>query len=285
MDHARTRYLDAKRTVDERGFDRRVRERLLDELPPSPSVVEFGAGVGVTVPRLLEWEITAGSYRGIERDGDLVTYARSSRADAIESSGYAVERSDRGFTAATADSAQTLDVAFEQGDALSVDAAEADLVIAQAFADLVPLDDLVAALERTTRPGGFAYLPITFDGQTLFQPDHPADEAVERAYHAAIDAEDGRDVRAGRHLLDRLRAADGRLVAAGPSDWIVRPRDGAYPADEAHFLSCILDFVADALAGSAVEGADDWLATRREQLAAGELTYVAHQYDLLYETP
>ena len=29
----------------------------------------------------------------------------------------------------------------------------------------------------------------------------------------------------------------------------------------------------------------DWLAARREHLAAGELTYVAHQYDLLYRAP
>jgi hypothetical protein len=44
-----------------------------------------------------------------------------------------------------------------------------------------------------------------------------------------------------------------------------------------------LGFVADAI--EEVPGGDDWLATRRAQLAAGELTFVAHGYDLLWRAP
>jgi hypothetical protein len=69
------------------------------------------------------------------------------------------------------------------------------------------------------------------------------------------------------------------------SDWIVRPRDGGYPADESFFLDCILEFVAAALAARDDADTADWPDTRRAQRAAGELTYVAHQYDLLYRAP
>jgi len=67
------------------------------------------------------------------------------------------------------------------------------------------------------------------------------------------------------------------VLAVDSSDWIVRPREGTYPANERFFLEHVPAFVAEA----DTSVADDWLATRREQLAAGTLAYVAHQYDLL----
>ncbi|WP_134668491.1 class I SAM-dependent methyltransferase [Halorussus marinus] len=281
-DHARIDYLNAKRSVDERAFARSVRERLLAALPERPTVFEAGAGTGVTVPRLLEWGVEAGRYRGVERAEALVEHARTARAAELEAAGYDPVETDRGFRV------EELSVAFEAGDALAaVDGVDAglDLLVAQAFMDVVAVEPAVAAFERALSPGGLAYFPITFDAGTIFQPSHPADDAVERAYHRAIDARESRDSRAGRRLLDLLGRADGDLLAVGASDWVVRPRDGSYPADEALFLSCILDFVADALAGGEVAEFDDWIETRRDQLAAGELSYVAHQYDLLYRAP
>ncbi|MFW5939667.1 MAG: SAM-dependent methyltransferase [Halolamina sp.] len=276
MDHAHVRYLEAKRSVDDRALNRRVRDRLLADLPPAPEIVEFAAGTGVTVPRLVEWGVTDFDYRGIEQAADLVRYARDRRAAELADAVGGVTPTDHGFSVGEAT------VTFHAGDALAVDGGDADLVVAQAFADLVPIDELLAAAERALGPAGRLYLPITFDGATLFQPDHPADDRVEAAYHDRIAAESGRDPRAGRHLLDRCRAAEGDMLAAGASDWIVRPVDGEYPGDEGFFLARILEFVADALDGAGVDGTADWIETRRRHLAAGDLTYVAHQYDLLY---
>jgi predicted alpha/beta hydrolase family esterase len=65
--------------------------------------------------------------------------------------------------------------------------------------------------------------------------------------------------------------------------------DGSYPADEAHFLGCILSTIRDALRTrpDRVEAADlaDWLAVRGRQLAAGELVYLAHQLDFAGRSP
>jgi SAM-dependent methyltransferase len=295
MDGAATRYLEAKRSVDDRALSRRVRDRLLEALPDVPRVLEAGCGTGVTVPRLLDWGVTAGSYRGVDRDEGVVSFAREVRPAEMRRAGHGVVETDGGFAAGD------FEVRFEVGDALVVfgdggdagngrdagDAGDADLFVASAFADLVPLDALVDAFETALRPGGLAYLPITFDGGTVFQPDHPADDAVGRAYHRAIDGVPGRDARAGRHLVDLLGRRSGDLLSVAASDWIVRPRGEEYPADEAYFLGCILGFVEEALwdADEPVPGLDGWLRARRDQLAAGELTYVAHQYDLLYRTP
>jgi SAM-dependent methyltransferase len=283
MNHAAIRYLESKRSVDDRALSRRVRDRLLSELPAAPRVLEAGCGTGATVARLHDWGVTPASYRGVDRDEGVVAFARRVRPAARRRDGDDAVETDRGY------GIDGRAFAFETGDALEAfdDEGAADLLVAQAFADLVSLSEMLDAFEAAVRPGGLVYLPITFDGGTIFQPDHPADDAIERAYHRSIDRRPGRDARAGRHLAELLRDRAGELLAVSSSDWIVRPRDGAYPADEAYFLGRILGFVEDALADSseAVDGRAEWLQTRREQLAAGELTYVAHQYDLLYRTP
>jgi len=55
MSHANVRYLEAKRTVDDRALSDRVRERLLAALPAAPTVLDAGCGTGAMLQRLHEW--------------------------------------------------------------------------------------------------------------------------------------------------------------------------------------------------------------------------------------
>ncbi|AUX10652.1 methyltransferase type 11 [Halalkaliarchaeum desulfuricum] len=332
MDHADPRYLEAKRSVDRRALSRRVREAMLAGLPPAPRVLEAGCGTGVTVPRLLSWGLREFDYLGVDHDPHVVAFASDVRPKELRYRGYDAVDTRRGGRITASRNGRTVDAtfAFETGDALEllperanekqIDGRRtgergadgrrtgergadvrrtgergADLVIAGAFLDVVPLQPAIESIESALAPGGLAYLPITFDGGTLFAPEHPLDDAVERAYHAAIDAVEGRNSRAGRATLSLLGGRDGTLLVANASDWIVRPQGesvGEYPEDERWFLDRILSFVDDAVDPSSAavpgldrDGFDDWLETRRRQLAAGELSYVAHQYDLLYRAP
>jgi hypothetical protein len=276
--HARPRYLIAKRSVDERARNRRVRDRLVDSLPDRPRVVEAGSGAGFSVPTLREWGVDPAAYRGVDTDPGIVAFARHLVPRLCRRRG--VDATDTATGCRLGDAP----VAFEAGDALAaLPGADADLLYAGSFLDLVPLDEALDAVDAALAPGGLAYAPFTFDGVTLFQPTHPADERVVDAYHDAIDATPGRTSRAGRDLLDRLRRRPGELLAVGASDWVVRPVDDGYPADERSFLASILEFVADSL--DDVAAGDEWLAARRRQLSAGELTFVAHGYDLLWRSP
>lgn len=268
MNHAAPRYLEAKQSVDDRALSPRVRERLVAELANEPHILEAGCGTGAMVPRLHRWGVETGTYRGVDRSEAVLEHAREQRVDA--------ESIDGGRGA-------DLDVQFERGDALSAfDGEQADLLVAASFLDLVPIREAFDAFEDALQPAGLIYAPLTFDGGTIFQPDHPADRAIEAAYHDAIDDQPGRDSHAGRHVLNHLRERNGRLLSVASSDWIVRPR-GAYPAEERTFLSTILGFIADAVGDH--PDADDWLQTRWRQLETGELSYAAHQYDFLYRTP
>lgn len=272
MTHADVAYLEAKRTVDDRAFAPRVTDRLFDALPRAPRILEAGAGTGTAVPRLVDGGVSAGSYRGVDRSAEVLSHAREHRANELDA-----DRTESGFEIAD------LSVRFEEGDALDAFAGErADLVVAQAFLDLVPIERAISTFERALRPGGLLYAPLTFDGTTTFQPDHPADSAVEAAYHDHLASQPGRDPYAGRHVLDQLRVRDGELLSVAASDWIVRPTAGGYPGEERTFLETIIDFVAEAVADEST--GTDWLSTRRDQLEVGDLSYIAHQYDFLYRT-
>jgi hypothetical protein len=228
--------------------------------------------------------VTPASYHGIDTDAGIVAFARWLGPRVLRRQGVETVEIPDGYRVGTTDT----DVTFQAGDALTILAEnppdnDADLLLAQSFLDLVPLGRVLTLFEQTIAPGGLVYAPLTFDGETILLPEHPADERIVEAFHADIDATSGRDSRAGRHLLNRLRKRGSQIEAVSASDWIVRPGpDGQYRADEQYFLECILAFIAGAETVMDIEGADAWIETRTRQLAAGELTYVAHGYDLLW---
>ena len=67
------RYLEAKKSVDDRALNRQVCEVLSEQLQSYPgrkplSVLEIGAGIGTMIERLLEWNlIHDASYTEIGR--------------------------------------------------------------------------------------------------------------------------------------------------------------------------------------------------------------------------
>ncbi|WP_254545093.1 class I SAM-dependent methyltransferase [Halomarina pelagica] len=295
------RYLRAKRTVDDRAIDRRVFDRLREELAGRESlrVLDVGAGLGASLRRFLARDALPDrvEYVLVDRDGATLAAARETLPARAGELGYEAskdESPDGGVLLSRDD--ERVRVEFVRGDALAVASdreREYDLLVGQAFLDLVDpaaLSDLLSCL----RAGGLWYFPITYDGGTRFAPAHPLDDAVERAYHAHMDAQPKAGSAAGRAVFGALPDRAAVLAAAG-SDWVVYPRDRGYPDDEAYFLRYVLDTVAGAVGERATDpnatdgGAaaldpdalDDWLATRRGQVEAGELTYVAHQLDLL----
>lgn len=279
MKHARIRYLESKQSVDQRSRSRRVADRVFEAIPEAPTVGEAGAGTGTTVPWLFEHGVTAGSYTGIDLSPTVIEHARRTQPASLRYRGYDAVDTETGGTVGE------FQFEFVSGDALQrLTEQSHDLVVAQQFMDLVSLEPAVDALTAAVKAGGLVYCPLTFDGVTIFQPDHPADERVQQAYHDAISDDADRDARAGRHLLEEFRSRAGSLLAVDASDAVVHPRDGEYPRDERYFLGCLLEFVDESVPASAVPEISDWLSARRDQLADGRLSYVGHRYDLLYRT-
>src|SRR3954454_12592356 len=292
MSYDYTRYLAAKRTVDDRALNRSVLADLCRRMPTGPRrVLEVGAGLGTMVARLLEWQVVHGGedvLLGV--DARLLHDSRTWLGRWATARGIPTEPLPDGLR--LGDLRVHL-VEAELGSYLAAGHGKpADLLIAHAFLDLVDVPTVLPGLLRLLTPGGAYWFTLNFDGETIFQPEHSADDDVLGAYHRTMDdrvrygAAAG-ESRTGRRLFSHLVGAGAPPLAAGSSDWVVHAGpDGGYPDDEAYFLASILQTVQDAFAdGTAPAGLPHWLAARRGQLARGELVYIAHQLDFSGSSP
>ncbi len=295
LSYNQVRYLLAKQPIDDRALNRQVLGSLeaeLRRLGRPPRVLELGAGVGTMVSRLADWGVlTQAEYTLIDRDAESLAAARQhlgewgtiTRSDA---SGIRVEKAQSAF-----------DVRFVRADLFGfLDAEEArshfDLVIANAVLDLFDLGPTLPRIWQVLRQGGAYWFTINFDGETLFMPELPLDQAVMAGYHATM-TRDAAGTRAGhsqtgRRLLTALPASGASLLAAGGSDWVVFPRAGAYPGDEGYFLHHIVDTVRGALVehGSVEATAlGSWVEARHAQIERAQLSYIAHQLDVFGSVP
>lgn len=294
------RYLKAKKTVDARALNHRVWSRFVEEVIPQDAspirILEVGAGVGATVERVVD----ALESRTVDALDITIVDLEAANIEAAQDA-LRTWAQDRGYAVSGprpqvwTDGPIDVSIRFQTADLFDFAAAHEgpsyDAIVAQAVLDLLPMSRALRALGSLLGPRGLWYLPIHFDGSTVFEPlvDPDLDARVERLFHESMadpEAEQGERVGAhcGRRLLGHFRDADATLLEAGSSDWVVFPTDGTYPGDEDYFLHHILQFVETELTGHpALDPAAfaDWIATRRRQIEAGELIYIAHQLDVL----
>jgi len=289
------RYLAAKTTVDDRALNRHVLAELRRLMPEgAPRVLEVGAGLGTMVARLLDWGVLgAGEYLLLDTERELLDRSRQWL------SGWAAARALRSDLLPDGLQLGELRVRLvhaELGSYLeAAHGALADVLVANAVLDLVDVPAVLPGLLRLLVPGGVYWFTVNYDGESVFEPGHPLDDQVMRAYHRDMDerVRYGRpagESRTGRRLFRHLRAAGAPALAAGSSDWVVSAGpDGNYAGDEAYFLRSILGTIRDALRSrpDRVEPAElaGWLAARHRQLAGGELVYIAHQLDFVGRWP
>jgi len=289
------RYLAAKTTVDDRALNRQVLAELRRLMPSgAPRVLEVGAGLGTMAGRLMDWGVVnAGQYVLLDVDRQLLDDSRRWLRDWAAARGLRSEPLPDGLQ--VGDLRVHL-VHAELGRYLEAGhRASAEVVIANTLLDLVDVPAVLPGLLRLLVPGGVYWFAMNYDGESIFEPGHPCDDRIMRAYHRDMDERSRYggppgESQTGRHLFGYLRAAGAPALAAGSSDWVVNADpDGNYPGDEAYFLRSILNTIQNALRnrqdGVEPAGLADWLAERGRQLAAGELIYIAHQLDFVGRSP
>ena len=284
------RYLTAKAPVDERSLNPRVFDALaqgISELGDNPlRIIELGAGVGSTFRRLHNRGLfTRGEYVMVDLDEESLTEASRTAEELLQDVGGA----ERDIRAVSADAIAYLRQETEEKRGI-------DVIIAQALVDLLNVPQFVHAVFNALRPGGLCYLPITFDGITVFEPalDENLDARIVEAYHRTMDERRTPDGlvtggrAAGRALLAELPRAGLEIIEAGASDWIVFPQNGDYASDIAYFLHHIINFVWESLNADTElmdAGLREWIDERHAQIERGELIYMAHQLDVLARKP
>ena len=304
QDYSFTRYLAAKKSVDDRALNRRVWECLAGQLPKGrPSgplrVLEIGAGIGTMVERMLERNLVGYTqYTALDALAENMTCARERLTGWGKAHGYRVSSRANRLIISNLD--QKVSVYFENREAFEFarqvgSQRQWDLLVAHAFLDLVDLSSGLHPLFRLLRDGGSFYFSANFDGMTAFEP--PFEPDLERQilalYHRSMDLRrvDGRpsgDSHTGRRLFQQIPLAGGEILEAGSSDWVVYPRRNGYPEDEAYFLHFILHTIYKELYGHPQldpERLAAWAAERHAQVEKGQLVYLAHQLDFTGRFP
>lgn len=242
-----TEWLDLRATADDRARNADLRRAFLDALPPVPRLLDLGSGTGATVRALAE---AGGHWTLVDHDAALLAEAA---------------RRVPGAERVQADLARDPEAVLARG---------ADAITASALFDLVS-EDWITRFARAAR-GRIVYAALTYDGTEAWEPDHPADLAVSRAFDAHQRGDKGFGPAAGpmgTALLARALEAEGYTVTLAPSPWrLRRAGDGA-----------LMDALAEGIARAAMEAgcdagvAADWLTARRqaERSTTGHLDLLA----------
>ncbi|MBI5589733.1 MAG: methyltransferase domain-containing protein [Deltaproteobacteria bacterium] len=298
-------YLAAKKSVDDRALNRYVWQKLKAGLRPSTPreplrVIEFGAGIGTMFERVVEWGLAPHMhYTLVEQNPDYLDGFRSRSVpeqfgrshtphERISDKAAAVET--HGSPAVETLCADLYDVIAEPGQQ-----GQWDLIIAHAVMDLVEAAEVLAGFARLVKPGGLLYLSLIYDGCTEFLPSEDPDfeQALLCRYHLSMDRRATRHghtgtSRAARAMFSRLAALNLPILAAGGSDWLVYPRAGRYPADEAFFLDTIIDTIDRQLQQDPAVDPDRlaaWASRKHNRVKAGELIFMARNMDFLARGP
>ena len=303
QDYSFTRYLSAKRTVDDRALNAQVWRQLLTSLGALADrplrILELGAGIGSMAERLLCADVvTQGVYTAIDANSDAIAEGRRDAQRWALTAGFQYQGNATGGRLQR--ERQDITLHFETVDLFDFIASQRgqrhwELLVAHALLDLLDLTTALPALLSVLAPGGLFYFPITFDGASILEPaiDSAYDAHIEALYHATMDeritkGQRSGDSRAGRHLFGHLRTLGAEVLAAGSSDWVVFAGPEGYPGDEAYFLHDIINTLHTALAHHPELEPDrfaSWAQQRHRQIEDGSLVYIAHQLDVLGRVP
>jgi hypothetical protein len=294
-----TRYLAAKKGLDDRSLNRAVWESLSRAVAAYPvkdrlNVLEIGAGIGTMVERILDWGLLArATYVAMDAEQANISEACSRLPKWASDRGYTVEN-EGCSTLSLRRKDQDVLVKLETVDLFDFLAQESgkskwDLIIANAFLDLIDVPATLPDLLSLLKPRGLFYFTITFDGATIIQPEiDPAfDAQIEALYHETMDhrvigGKPSGDSRTGRHFFQQVRSAGATMLEAGASDWVVFADQKGYRDDEEYFLHFIVHTIGSALEGHPAldqERLARWVRERHTQVEQGRLVYIAHQMD------
>ena len=294
------RYLASKKSVDDRALNQQVWEQLvvnLKDIDQPIRILEIGGGIGTMIERLLERDVLKNAlFTLLDEQAENIAEARRRLPAWAEKEGFHVSWDNQVLVLWK--SGCEIQISFLTEDLFNFlshrnPADKYDLLIAHAFLDLVDIPATLPILFDLLQSEGLFYFTINFDGETILEPKIPDDAQIIDRYHQTMDARmiNGKlsgDSRAGRHLFTHLKNAGGEILSAGSSDWVVFANQNGYPADEAYFLRFIINTIHNALPADgeiAQDRIDTWTGTRKSQITARTLVYIAHQLDFLGRFP
>lgn len=295
-----TRYLSAKKSVDDRALNRGVWSALADNLPSFSQiqpleVIEIGAGIGTMIERMVDWDLLKfANYTAIDAQTEVFDCARQRLPAWSDARGLQTKGTQPGLLL-YGDEIQ-IDIQLEAIDLHDFLAQHQgrqtwNVLVAHAFLDLVDIPSVLPKLLELCKVDGIFYFSLNYDGLTVLEPtiDMEFDTLILDLYNQTMDnrliaGQKSGDSRTGRHLFSQLANTGATVVAAGSSDWVVHPGQDGYPQDEKYFLHYIINTIYRALRSHPsleIDRFEKWVEGRHSQIERRELVYIAHQIDFL----
>ena len=152
-------------------------------------VLEIGGGLGTMVAGLVEWRVDRwADYHLLDVDAQLIADARLWLASWAESRGlaYTVETASVRLQGEPDIDVNVRLVCAEIGDLLrdsaDPDLPRADLLVANAFLDLVDVPAILPRLLGLLADDGLGWFTVNFDGETILEREHSDDALFMRVY-------------------------------------------------------------------------------------------------------
>jgi hypothetical protein len=287
-------YLAIKQAIDNRSLAQNVWQTMATWLQqntrkPDFRILEIGAGTGSMIIRLLDAGLLNHcQYFAVELEPDFARVAEHELALWAGDNGYSMKAKGP-YEWALEKHDKFIKISWITDDILNLtscfDDGYFDLMIGHAVVDLLPVPECLPGLLKLVKPEGGYYFSLNFAGVTSFAPPHPRDLEITAAYHRDMDSRfpglDWRASQTGQELGRWLEEQGHPVLADGDSNWLLSSVSEPQ-AVENRFIENILATMEKALAGK--EGLADWLALRRQQADAGELSFFAANRDYFGRT-
>ena len=155
MEYSFPHYLLSKQSVDDRALNRTVLDSLKVNLPAAPlRIIEVGAGIGTMIMRLLRWDVlTKADYVLVDELAENIESAKEWIPLWAVEAGLSVERTEQD-SLRVFDSVRDVQIHFQCADVfdfIKKNSEPADLLIAHAFLDLLPMPESMPSLLALTK--------------------------------------------------------------------------------------------------------------------------------------
>lgn len=264
-------YLDIKKAIDDRSLNADVWQSMLKwtrekcQQDSSIHILEIGAGIGTMIERLLERLSPASVlYQAVEPEPAFASAARSRLQHWAQNRGLVFSEIDPlNWVLAGNDCEYRINwICAEAGNLDNFVAPRScDLLIAHAVVDLLPVPELLPRLMEKLNVDGAYYFSLNYAGETNFDPEHPSDQLLMRAYNRDMDKRHQQGSwqasLTGKNLGSWLHDQGHRTITEGPSDWQLESGDG-------DFIENILDTINKALREE--KALSSWYQERCHQL-------------------